>query len=198
MNSCHIRTARPEDADELLKIYAPYVENTAITFEYESPSTEDFSRRISHVLQRFPYFIAERGGEILGYAYASTFKERAAYGWAVETSIYVRTDAKGLGIGQQLYTALENALKLQNILNVNACIAYPARRDEYLTKDSERFHRHMGYRLVGKFTNCAYKFGRWYDMIWMEKYIGEHTDTPAPVRSFSEIRGELKEKYAID
>ena len=198
MESCHVRIARPEDAETLLEIYAPYVENTAISFEYDVPSVEEFRSRIEHTLSQYPYLVAEREGEILGYAYASAFKSRAAYAWAVETSIYVRGDAKHLGLGKLLYTALEEALKLQNITNVNACIAYPAEPDEFLTRNSEQFHAHLGYRLVGEFTGCAYKFGRWYDMVWMEKHIGEHTANQAPVRSFDEIRPELKEKYGIE
>ena len=128
-----MRIARGEDAEKLLEIYAPYVENTAITFEYEVPSIEEFRERIEHTLSRYPYLVAERGGEIMGYVYASAFKTRAAYAWAVETSIYIRTDAKHLGLGKLLYTALEGALKLQNITNVNACIAHPTVPDEYLT-----------------------------------------------------------------
>ena len=179
MESCHVRIAGGEDAEKLLAIYAPYVENTAITFEYEVPSIEEFRERIEHTLSRYPYLVAERGGEILGYVYASAFKTRAAYAWAVETSIYIRTDAKHLGLGKLLYTALEGALKLQNITNVNACIAHPTVPDEYLTLNSEQFHEHLGYRFVGRFTGCAYKFGRWYDMVWMEKLLGSHP-IPAP------------------
>ena len=171
MESCHVRIAGGEDAEKLLAIYAPYVENTAITFEYEVPSIEEFRERIEHTLSRYPYLVAERGGEIMGYAYASAFKERAAYAWAVETSIYIRTDAKHLGLGKLLYNALEGALRLQNITNVNACIAHPTVPDEYLTLNSEQFHEHLGYSFVGRFTGCAYKFGRWYNMIWMEKII---------------------------
>ena len=124
MESCHVRIAGGEDAEKLLAIYAPYVENTAITFEYEVPSIEEFRERIEHTLSRYPYLVAERGGEIMGYVYASAFKTRAAYAWAVETSIYIRTDAKHLGLGKLLYTALEGALKLQNITNVTACIVW--------------------------------------------------------------------------
>ena len=174
MDSCHVRIAGPEDAEKLLAIYAPYVENTAITFEYEVPSAEEFRERIEHTLSMYPYLVAERDGEIMGYAYASAFKERAAYAWAVETSIYIRADAKHLGLGKLLYNALEDALKLQNITNVNACIAHPTVPDEYLTLNSEQFHEHLGYRFVGRFTGCAYKFGRWYDMVWMEKLLAPH------------------------
>ena len=123
-----IRTARPEDAPELLKIYAPYVENTAITFEYEVPSIEDFKCRIERTLKKYPYLVAERDGELLGYAYTGEFKERAAYDWAVETSIYVRQDRKGLGLGRRLYAALEAVSRLQNVLNLLCLHCIPQSR----------------------------------------------------------------------
>jgi len=169
-----IRTTTPADAQELLKIYAPYVEHTAISFEYEVPSVEEFARRIENTLKKYPYLVAEQAGEILGYAYASSFHTRAAYAWSAETSIYVKTDAKKQGIGKALYEELERLLKQQNILNLYACIAYPEQEDEYLTRDSVRFHEHLGFGLIGEFHKCGYKFNRWYNIVWMEKHIGEH------------------------
>ena len=168
------RTAAPADAKALLAIYTPYVEQTAITFEYDVPTLEEFTSRIQTTLRKFPYIIAEEDNEILGYAYASPFKERAAYGWSVETSIYVKQNQRQKGIGRLLYDRLEEILKKQGVLNVNACIGYPQIEDEYLTQDSVRFHEKLGYSMVGTFHKCGYKFGRWYDMVWMEKFIGQH------------------------
>ena len=168
-----IRTASAEDAAGLLEIYRPYVEHTAITFEYEVPTVGEFEERITNTLKRYPYLVAEKDHEMVGYAYVSPFKERAAYDWSVETSIYVRKEAKQQGIGRRLYDRLEQILRQQGILNANACIAYPQIEDEYLTKDSVRFHEKLGYEMVGTFHQCGYKFGRWYDMVWMEKYIGK-------------------------
>lgn len=182
-----IRIASTQDAPALLSIYAPYVLNTAITFEYEIPTVPDFENRIRRTLERYPYLVATQEGQILGYAYAGPFHERAAYDWAVETSIYVDERYKGQGIGKKLYAALEQALSAQNILNLNACIAYPAQEDEHLTKDSVLFHLHLGYRLVGEFYQCGYKFNRWYNMVWMEKHIGVHTDCQPPVIPFSRL-----------
>lgn len=182
-----IRTATEADAEELLEIYKPYILNTAITFEYDVPSAEEFRERIRSTLLKYPYLVAEENGEIIGYAYAGAFKERAAYDWAVETSIYVRTDKKRCGAGKMLYAALEDILKKQNILNVNACIAYTEKEDEYLTNNSVHFHEHLGYTEVGRFHKCGYKFGRWYDMVWLEKYIGKHSENPEKVKWFSEI-----------
>ena len=117
-----IRMAEEGDAEALLAIYAPYVEKTAITFEYKVPTVREFKNRIASTLKRYPYLAAVRDGRILGYAYASEFKERAAYDWAVETSVYVSEDARRTGAGSILYEALENYLKRQNVINVNACI----------------------------------------------------------------------------
>ena len=193
MENMKIRIAAEKDAEQLLEIYTPYVERTAVTFEYDVPSVTEFRQRIAHVLERYPWIVAERDGEIAGYAYASAFKERAAYGWAVETTIYVREECRRAGVGRELYLTLERILAEQNILNANACIAYQEREDEYPTKDSVRFHERMGYRLVGQFHKCGYKCGRWYDMVWMEKQIGEHKEQPEAVKAFPEIREQAEE-----
>ena len=110
----------------------------------------------------------------MGYAYANTFKDRAAYDYAVETTVYVDKSCKKSGIGKALYLELEKALAAKNIINLYACIAYPENDDEYLTKNSVQFHEHLGYKLVGRFHKCGYKFGRWYDMVWMEKFLSAH------------------------
>ncbi|MEG2315163.1 MAG: N-acetyltransferase family protein [Clostridia bacterium] len=185
-----LRIATPQDAKALLAIYAPYVEHTAITFEYEVPTVEEFADRIRCIQTKYPYLIAEKDGEILGYAYASDFHKRAAYAWAVETTLYVDQNKKGCGIGRRLYDALEKLLAHQNILNLNACIAYPAQEDAYLTQHSVHFHQHLGYSLVGEFHQCGYKFNRWYNMVWMEKHIGVHQEHQPAVKAFDEIKND--------
>ena len=169
-----IRAATREDAGSLLKIYSYYVENTAISFEYVAPSLDEFSKRISSTLEKYPYIVLEDDGLIRGYSYAGAFHSRAAYAHCCEVTIYLDHDSKGNGYGKALYEALEKALKKMGIINLYACIADPEVEDEYLTKNSECFHQHMGYTKVGEFHKCGYKFGRWYNMIWMEKMIGEH------------------------
>ena len=183
-----IRLARPEDAGELLAIYAPYVEETAVTFECSVPSAEEFRQRIVEIQKKYPYLVAELDGEAVGYAYASAFKGRAAYDWSVESSVYVRRDKKRLGIGRKLYEELEKCLSAQGIRNINACIACPEREDEYLTADSIRFHEKLGFASVGIFHSCACKFGRWYNMTWMEKHIGAHEENPDPIIPFPEVK----------
>lgn len=174
-----LRSATPEDAGQLLEIYRPYVTDTTITFEYQVPTVEEFAGRIQETLRKYPYLVAEWQGDdgeaaIVGYAYARPFKSRAAYGWAVETSVYVAMDQRGRGVGGALYRCLEQLLKRQNFTNINACITWP-------NPESEEFHRHMGYRNAGHFTQCGYKLGRWCDIIWMEKQINEHQVPPMEI-----------------
>lgn len=169
-----IRNAVKEDAEKLLAIYSYYVKSTAISFELDVPSLDEFQGRIVRTLERYPYLVLEEKGVVLGYAYAGVFKNRAAYDHCCEVSIYVERHAKGRGYGRMLYEALETALKKAGILYLYACIADPVTEDEYLTRNSEHFHSHLGYTMVGQFHNCGYKFNRWYNMIWMEKIIGKH------------------------
>ena len=176
-----IRFATEEDAEELLRIYSYYVENTAITFEYDVPSKDEFEERIKNISAKYPYIKAVHEGKIVGYAYAASFKDRRAYDWSVETTIYVKNNCKRMGIGKVLYEVLEQELKDMGILNMNACIARPIQEGRYLNDDSIRFHDNMGFTEVGHFHNSGYKFGQWFDMIWMEKMIGEHNANPHEV-----------------
>ena len=248
MGELKFRVARPEDAEALLAIYAPYVEETAITFEYEVPGVEEFRARIAHTLATYPYIVAVEeqsanadtahadgtsstcidcsdanadaghadgvpassmptagadaaGGtcrtseHIIGYAYVGRLHERAAYDWTVETSIYVDRSARKQGLGRQLYERLEAILRAMNIISVNACIAYPGtNNDPYLNTNSPDFHAHLGYQLVGHFHACAYKFDRWYDMIWMEKWIAPHPAKPEAMIPFPELPEEVVER----
>lgn len=180
-----IEKVTTNDAKELLSIYAPYVTDTAITFEYEVPSLEEFTGRINNISSKFPYIKAvDDNGTILGYAYATTFKGRAAYDWSVETTVYVDQNRRQKGIGTALYDALEKSLAGMGILNANACIAYlgEGRTDEHLTDDSFYFHDKRGYKLVGTFHDSGFKFNTWYDMIWMEKMLSDHTSNPEAVK----------------
>ncbi|MCR4730844.1 MAG: GNAT family N-acetyltransferase [Saccharofermentans sp.] len=169
-----IRSATQNDAGRLLEIYSYYVENTAVTFEIDVPSFEEFQKRISVTLERYPYIVLENKGRIEGYAYAGVFYDRAAYDHSCEVTIYLDRNSHGKGYGRILYDELEKELKERGIINLYACIADPVTEDEYLTSNSEQFHGHLGYVKNGEFHKCGYKFGRWYNMIYMEKIIGEH------------------------
>lgn len=173
-----VRRAALSDAPALLDIYNYYITNTAVTFEDDTLDNVGFAERMSSILSFYPYFVAEVGGEVVGYAYAGKFKNRSAYDWAVETTVYVKNGMEQRGIGSALYSALEGALRSQGIKNMYACIACPKREDKYLTFGSVNFHKRLGFRLVGKFKSCGSKFGVWYDMVWMEKFIAKHTANP--------------------
>lgn len=182
MEKTLIRNAKLQDAEDILGIYAYYVENTAITFEYDVPALEEFQNRMKKIMEKYPYLVLEQDGKIAGYAYAGAFVGRAAYAWSCEMTIYLDRNVRKCGLGRKLYEALEERLREMGILNLYACIGYPEEEDAYLNKNSAQFHRHLGYSLVGEFRKCGYKFGRWYNMIWMEKIIGSHKDKQPPVR----------------
>lgn len=188
MSEIKIRNADINDAERLLEIYAYYVMNTAISFEYEVPTLSEFQNRMRRTMEKYPYIVIEKDGIIQGYAYAGAFVGRAAYDWSCETTIYLDHNSRKCGLGRKLYEALEAALKEMGILNLYACIGYPEKEDEYLNKNSAQFHEHLGFAKVGEFHKCGYKFGRWYNMIWMEKIIGEHKADQPKVKYYPELR----------
>ena len=159
-----IRPAKSSDAKAIQSIYAPYVEKTAITFEYEVPSVQEFENRINKTLENYPYLVAEENGQVLGYAYASTYYARTAYNWTTELSIYLHEDARGRGLGSQLYDALEEELKKRGFLRFLACIAVP-------NEASIAMHEKRGYVQVAHFPKVGYKFDQWHDIVWMQKTL---------------------------
>lgn len=174
MKNIEICPACVQDAEGILEIYSYYIKNTAITFETCVPTVDEFCSRIENTLRKYPYLVAKVGGKIFGYAYAGTFYPRDAYRFCCEMSIYIEKNKRGEGIGSKLYFELENELKQKGIKNLYACIAYPREKSPYLDMQSVKFHTRHGYRECGHFTKCGYKFSKWFDMIWMEKIIGEH------------------------
>ena len=176
-----IRLAKPSDARSLLDIYAPYVENTAITFEYEVPTIEDFAIRIEKTLEKYPYLVAEEDGVVLGYAYASTYYARAAYDQAVELSVYVSQDARGKGVGSKLYDALEDLLDQMGYVHFLACISLP-------NEASLALHRKRGYQQVAHFPKIGYKFNRWHDIVWLQKSLEKEV---RPIKLLKEKESEV-------
>lgn len=188
--SIEIKPVTPADTKKLLEIYTPYVTETAVTFEYDVPTTDEFKTRIENILEKYPYIAAVENNIIIGYAYAGVFKARAAYNYDVEVTIYIKKEHRRSGVGKILYAELERLLKKQGITNLYACIACTENEDEYLTNDSVKFHERMGYRLVGTFKQCGYKYSRWYDMVWMEKIIGEHLAEQPEIIKYADLKGE--------
>ncbi len=189
-NEIKIRIAHADDAENLLKIYSPYIEKTAITFEYIPPSTEDFRARIEKTLSRFPYIVAESHGNIVGYAYAGYYIPRAACDHSCEVSIYIDENFRGKGVGKILYEKLFEILSRQNIANIYASVAYTEKEDEYLSHASVRFHKREGFSQIARFNKCGYKFGIWYDLIWFEKFISRH-ENPKDFIPFPLISEEI-------
>ena len=187
-----IRFASPADAEALVAIYAPYILKTAITYEYEIPSTAEFSHRIETYSAKYPYLVAELDGTPVGYAYACPLGSRPAFDWSIETAIYVREDCKGLGIGKALYEKLETILRSMGIRTMTAAVASVEHEDPYLTNASIAFHLRMGFTPVGTFHNAGCKFGRWYDLTWLEKGIGSYENDPPHPKAVHEILDALE------
>ena len=159
-----LRTATEADVCAIREIYAPYVETSTATFEYEVPTQEEFLQRFRTITAQFPWLVWEEEGEILGYAYASPPYARAAYAWCAEPSVYLRPDATGRGIGAKFYAALEEILLLQGYQVLYALVTEE-------NTGSVRFHERMGYRTRVLFPECGFKFGRWLGVYWMEKRL---------------------------
>lgn len=161
------------DVAQILSIYAPYILNTTVTFEYEVPSIMAFERRIEQISNQFPWLVCEQSGQIIGYAYASKQYERAAYAWNAELSVYVAPKAQGMGIGTALYQALIGLLKMQGYCNVSVRIQIP-------NEKSVALHRAFGFEEAGIMRSIGNKFGRWLDILSMTKQIGEYVPSPQP------------------
>lgn len=159
-----IRMATPEDVPELLEIYAPYIMTSTATFEYDVPCRKEFIQRFAKITTQFPWLVWEEDGKLLGYAYASAPFTRPAYAWCAEPTIYLRSEAKGRGIGQKLYGVLEWILEKQGYQVLYALVSGE-------NQASLRFHEKMGYVKKMELQNCGYKFHRWVSLIWMEKRV---------------------------
>ena len=167
-----IRLANKRDAAQILDIYRPYIENTSISFETVVPFVEEMEARIERVLANNPWLIFEESNIILGYAYASKHRERAAYKWAVDVSAYVRQDWRGKGIGKMLYTALLSVLRLQGYCNAYAGICLP-------NESSVGIHEYFGFKKIAHYNKIGYKFRQWHDVGWWELFLEQHNSEPS-------------------
>ena len=166
-----IREAKIQDAKRLVEIYAPYVKDTSVSFEYKVPTLEEFEERIRHITEKYPYIVCLKDDKIVGYAYASAYSTREAYEWTATSSIYVDKEFHRQGVGSFLYKELEERLRKQGIVNLLAGVAYIETEDKYLTKDSYFFHTKMGYEKVAQMKGIGKKFDHWYDLIWLQKKL---------------------------
>jgi len=180
MDDLWIRMAGEDDSDDILAIYAPYVENTSITFEVEVPGSAEFLSRLRKIKSKYPYLVAGTGESIIGFAYAAELMERAAYQWNAGLSVYLRDGFSGCGLGTVLYRALIEFLKLQRFQSVYGVVTAP-------NPGSEKLHRKLGFKQVGRYEKAGYKCGSWHDVLFFEKHIGDHGDRPEPPRPVSAI-----------
>ncbi len=176
--------ATAEDSQDILDIYAPYVQCTEITFEYRVPTLDDYKSRVEHIINEYPFILCKINGETVGFSYANRQKERSAYQWNAELSIYVKMGFYQKGIGTALYNALIRILTHQNIKNVYGGVTIP-------NEKSEKLHAHFGFKSLGIYHKTGYKFDKWYDVVWFEKYLGEHTVPPKPFIPINKIDPEF-------
>jgi L-amino acid N-acyltransferase YncA len=161
-----IRPAREDDAAQLLDIYAPYVERTAVSFEVERPSVEEFAARIRKVQSAWSWLVAEKDGTPVGYAYGSTHRDRPAYRWSVEVTAYVREDVQRQRVGTSLYSRLFSELADRGYFNAFAGITLP--------NDASRgLHTAVGFQPIGVFRSIGWKFGQWHDVAWFQRRLRE-------------------------
>ena len=180
MSEAIIRFVQISDAEDILRIYEPYVKDTAITFEYQVPSLATFKERITAISTAYPYLVCLIEGKIVGYAYAYKQMERAAYQWNAELSIYLDKPYYHRGIGKALYGCLIEILKLQNIQNIYGVVSSP-------NLNSEKLHEYLGFRKCNVLHNTGYKLGAWRDVTWYEKSINSHGLEPDPFLPIDQI-----------
>lgn len=180
-----VRAAAPEDAEQLLEIYTPFVisEDSSlsnVSFELAAPDVEEFRQRIQDISKQFPYLVGEVNGQILGYVYCHPYRERLAYQWAVEVTIYLAPAGQGKGLGRLLYETMEKLLCLQGVTMAYSCITVG-------NDHSIKMHEALGYRLIGTFTNSGYKNGQWLDTVWLEKQLQPCPDQAYNIKSWWEL-----------
>ncbi|MEM6847580.1 MAG: arsinothricin resistance N-acetyltransferase ArsN1 family B [Pseudomonadota bacterium] len=160
-DALNLRPAKRDDAESIAALYAAFVRDTIISFETEPPSVDEMARRIETISAAYPYLIAQ-AGRILGYAYASPHRQRAAYRSSVDVTVYVDPTAQRRGIGRTLYAELLAKLTAQGFHRAYAGIALP-------NDKSVGLHEAMGFRHVGTYREVGYKFGRFHDVAWYER-----------------------------
>jgi L-amino acid N-acyltransferase YncA len=180
-----IRIARDEDAAAIHAIYAPSITDGVATFETELPGVDVMRERIRARLQHYPWLVWEDADDILAYAYAGRFRERAAYDWIAETSIYVRADAHRRGIARELYGVLLDVMRLQGINQAVGVITLPG-------SASVAMHETMGFAAAGVWRQCGYKLGQWWDVGVWQKQLQTPAEVPSPITSFPQLAASEK------
>ncbi len=185
-----IRLATEADAEAMLAIYSPVVLETAISFELEPPSVEEFRSRISSTLARTPWLVCEIDGKVAGYAYAGPLRTRAAYQWSVEVTVYVHSDFRRHGVGSAVYTSLFDCLRLLGYWNAYGGITLP-------NAGSVGLHERMGFFHIGAYRNVGYKFGNWHDVGWWQLELAPLPDEPALPKLLPDIEDSVEFRECV-
>lgn len=191
MQNKKIRLATINDSDSILKIYAPFITDTVITFEYQVPTETEFRNRMAGIQKEYPWIVCEIDNCIVGYAYASRFHEREAYQWSADFSIYIHPEYHRKHIGKALYYALCELLKLQGFYNAYALVTMPNR-------NSESLHESFGFKTTGVCHNVGYKLGSWHDVKWYELNLNPQPDAPEKPISIGEIENATEFKSILE
>jgi L-amino acid N-acyltransferase YncA len=179
-----VRMANAGDGAQIAEIYAPAVTGTVISFEMEPPGAAEMARRVTDALVVYPWLVAERGGEVVGYARGGQYKERAAYQWSVETSVYIRATAHRTGVGRALYGVLFDLLAMQGFFMAYAGVTLP-------NPGSVGLHESLGYTPVGVYRAAGYKFGAWHDVGWWQRRLRPLVLEPPAPRAITALVGTL-------
>jgi L-amino acid N-acyltransferase YncA len=171
-----IRPATANDAGAISAIYAPFVEQTAVSFEETPPSPQEFERRIEKSRAQWQWLVAEVDRGIVGYAYGTQHRERPAYRWSVEVSAYVDGSYHRRGVGRALYTALFRDLAGRGFCHAFAGITLP-------NDASVALHTHMGFAPIGVFRSIGWKFGRWHDVAWFQRQLRDGPPAEGPAKA---------------
>lgn len=172
-----IRPARDDDGAAVAIVYAPYVRDTPVSFEVEPPSAAVMTERIINTLGTHPWLVAERGGEVVGFAYAGKHSQRAAYRWTVDVTVYVRDGERRTGVGRRLYQTLLETLRQQGFRSAFAEIVLP-------NPGSARLHEAMGFQHIGVHKDIGYKLGRWQDIGYWRLGLSDGTTAPSEPTPF--------------
>ena len=178
-----IRDAQPADAPALAAIYRPSVEGRATSFELVTPDAAEMERRRTAIAAHAPWLVCERGAEVIGFAYAGRHRDRAAYQWSVDATVYVRHDSHRLGVGRALYTSLFAILRLQGFCAVHAGITLP-------NPGSVGLHEALGFRSVGVYPRVGWKLDAWHDVGWWQLELRDRSVAPPPLRPLDEVRAD--------
>lgn len=180
MDNVDIVVTKDEHIKDILEIYGYYVLNSAATFEVDVPEYEEFKTRVKNIQSKYPYLTAIYNNKIAGFAYAAPLRNRKAYDYSCETTIYIHNQFLNKSIGKKLYEKLFGYIKSQNIINIYACITGS-------NQESILFHEKLGFTKAAHFHKCGYKFDKWHDILWLEKIISNHSNNPEPFINFNDL-----------